>query len=411
MPTDFWRYAEAVLDHFFPLMQNVSSTSSEKYVEEQLRDPDHANKTSGYPCNNTGCSTKLSALEAYGVPGLLSMYREDTSVLGVTLKDEIRKAGKDARLFRPMDVCAYCEALVLFSNQNEYLMSLFANSPMAVKYVTPGTDLSRLYRQLHRFNGDLYDADANAWDANFPLIVAEFICYWRSRYHPESKRIREYYRRMYNGYSSALGCLYDLVGQPSGHLLTTVDNSLANIVLMSYHAYLNHLSVGDFVSQVLFFCCGDDLIWADRTHVFSPALVSGTYADAGVYLEFESLEPKPFKVLSFVGTHPAVCKYNDLPVTSYVYDVSRLLAKSCIFRRDATLSDKISKVVSYAHLLFNDAVHFSVLSDLAWKMYTEGVQTGALSSLDPRVTGTLQTLSPTRLARVYGGLESVTFLN
>lgn len=403
VPTDFWPYAEAVLDYFYPLMRQNSGMSTLDEVECKILAHEH--KTAGYPCNNNGCATKGEALQSFGIKGLLSMYTEESSIIGVTLKDELRRIGKDARLFRPMDVCAYAEALTLFDKQNEYLMSNLFYHPSFVRYKSPGLDLGRLYRRLGLHGGDKYDSDANAWDANFPLAIAEFLCYWRSRGHAEPKRVREYYRRMYNGYSSFGGLLYNLVGQPSGHLLTTVDNSLGNIVLMSYHAFRNHLSVETFLSEVLFYVCGDDLIWADRTGLFSPTALSESYFDLGVFLEFESLEPKSFEALSFVGTHPRTVVFNNCRVQSYVYDVPKLSAKSLVYKKNCTDVDRLVKLCAYAQLLFNDADAYNVLCKLCDTFYSDSVRIGTISPVDKRALGSLSSITAQRLQRVYGGFE------
>lgn len=404
MPSKFTPYAIAVLDHFYPLLASSSTCASNQEIEAKIRDPDHASKISGYPCSELGYPSKLRALEAYGIDGLARMYDCATPVIGATLKDELRPTGKDARFFRPQDVSSYAEGIRLFEHQNEYIAgNLFAH-PSFFKFCTPGTDLSFMYKRLFEHRGDLYDADGASWDANFPLAIAEILCYWRSREHEAPDRVRRYYEAMYNGYTAVGGHLFHLVGQPSGHVLTTTDNCLANIVLMSYHAWRNKLPLEEFLNGVLFYCCGDDLVWSDRTKLFYPEALSESYHELGVYLEFSSLEPVSRFDLTFVSTHPRVVKINGVPFLSYVYDAHRLKSKGSSFKSREP-KQILAKIASYCQLSFFDEDLYRYFRDFLLRMHADYVSRSLVAFNDPDVVGAIRATNPEFLRRLYLHLE------
>lgn len=225
LPIEFAQYAVHVLDYYYPLLKLHSQERDQNFIIAKLRDPEHSDKAAGYPCNNMGASTKVAALDKFGLERLVEMYA-DCSMIGSTLKNEVRPEGKDARFFRPCDVSTYCEALRLFDDQNEYLADNLFSHPIFIKFATPGTDLGDMYGRLLNHGGKFNHFDGSAWDANFSLAIAEILCYWRARDHPSPNAVVEYYSRMYNGYTSVYGNMFHLIGQPSGHLLTSTDNSL-----------------------------------------------------------------------------------------------------------------------------------------------------------------------------------------
>lgn len=401
--TSFYRYAFAVLDRFFPCLVSHSQLISYEDACEIAKNPDHCNKSSGYPYSFKGAGTKGVALQKFS----REFIETQPCVINATLKDELRKVGADARLFRMQSLHDYLEALQLFSKQNDYLMcsrNLFS-TPIFVKYCTPGFDLSRMYNRLRRHGGALHDADAASWDANFPLLLAELICHWRSRdVSPEiRKRMIMYYRKIYNGVTNVGGVTFPLVGQSSGHLLTTLDNSLGNIIAMSYHAYRNNLSVEQFYSDVLFYCCGDDLVWSDRTQLFTPWLLSDSYRELGIYLEFSTWEDQKMEELTFVGTFPIV-KGN---VVRYYGRVEKLRSSCNFYKRGNSPIDHLAKLVSAAMLVFYHPV-FPEFVDNARAYFMAQAQKDPTLLLSPVANGYLRCLNSSFLTQLYDEFESTT---
>lgn len=393
----FYDYAEAVLDKFFPNMQLYSKLRSEEYVISMVTSGEHAGKASGFPWNYQGSTTKKDSYEKYGDTFAACPFH----ILSATLKDELRPTNKDSRLFRMQATHDYMEGMRLFDVMNDFFASRKIVSPAFICYVTPGVDVSLVYETLVRFGGGLYDADGSAWDANFPLFIAEFLCYWRSRFFSleDRKRIKHYYRNMYNGFTNVAGYVLHMVGQSSGHFNTTTDNSLGNIVAMSYVAYKNGLSVNEFTSQVKFFVCGDDLVWSNRT-IFTPTEVGNCYADIGIYLEFGSLEPSAVQDITFVGTLPVI---RDR--IRYHGRLEKLQA-SCYYRKKKhTVRDTIAKLCSITAMSFYSE-YYQTFYDLTYKYLSFVGTTQPHWLLDLEVASSLRTIQFDVLTRLYNQWES-----
>lgn len=396
MPLDFVPYGLQVLDHFFPFMFVKGTVLSNDEITQLVMDEDHRTKTSGFPMDAMGSPTKGDAMKRYGVSYLLEYYKNNTSIIGCTLKDELRQIGKDARLFRPCDVTSFCEGARLFKKQNDYLLESLFVSPIFAKCVIPGWHLALMYERLRKHGGDLYDADGARWDANFPMSIASLICYWRSRHHAEPEAVRRYYEQMYCGWTSVCGNLFNLIGQPSGHYLTTTDNCLANILAMAFHAYNMNMSLEQFLTEVQFYVCGDDLIWSDRTGRFTPEAIAESYAKLGFYLEFSSLLPMDFWDLNFVSTHPCM-SWHKVKELSYCYDYDKMMAKASIFRKNAKLIDKVAKISSLAQLSFQDKVLYDALVSILKQLVSSAIMDGQIGPTDAQAIGLVEAVDPDEL--------------
>lgn len=400
LPTDFLEYAEMVLDMFFPLMNIHSNSLTIEQAREITLDPDHAPRACGYPWDIRGCTTKLQAVTKFGEQFESCPWH----FLNAVLKDELRPIGKDARLFRMQSVHDFEAAQVMYHEQNEYIASCIFTSPVFVKFATPGTDLSRLYENLQKFGDNCSDADANAWDANYPLAIAEFLCYWRQRYMPERthERHRQYYADVYNGYTIVGGRVFHLVGQSSGHLNTTIDNSLGNIVAMSYVAWSNRLTLTQFVDQILFYVCGDDLIWSNRG-VFTPREVGTRYLELGIYLEFTSFEPLPVLECTFVGTLPVQrdrIRYHGRP--------DKLQATMCFKKRSHTVLDVVSKMASVAMLSYYSDL-YSTFKDMTHAYVMARAKENPAVLASTAIASYLRCMEPRFLDVLYNAWEVSSF--
>jgi len=404
--SDFVSYALAALDMFFPLLAQHSSLASDEFVISQLMSSEHSGKAAGYPCNYYGATTKLEALTDFGFEQLKQWYHSSPiSVIGITLKDELRPIGKDARLFRPQDVTAYIEGTILFAVQNAYLMANLLAHPLFVQFITPGIALAQLRRMLSAF-GNVWSSDGTWWDTQFPLWVASILCYWRSRYMDSTtrSRVEEYYKRMYNAFCTCGGWLFQLVGQPSGQVNTTVDNSLGHIVLMAYHAWSHGMPLSVFRENILFFCCGDDLIFSSKHLFFSPVPISTSYASVGVFLEFDSLEPNVSS--TFCGTVPASRKWHGLEIVGYK-NRERKMQASCAYRHKKMSNlDHLQKLCSITQLMFMDENIFDALRKACFDFYAKCVVDSSIPSFSPDALGALRSTDPDFLVRKYTGWES-----
>lgn len=405
-------FALAFLDSLYPLLEDNSRTiESDEELIALCFDPLHADKASGYPWCSMGAPTKGQALEKFGLAQIRQYYANYTSILGATLKAEIRVQNasdgtrKDARLFRPQDVSSFVEGASLFYHQNEYIMDLYHSAPVHCKYVTPGRDIFLAYALLSAFRGKNFSADGSSWDANFALSVAAVIATWRAQ-HLDAARVNRYYAQMYNGYTNVGGNVFHLVGQASGHYNTSVDNSLGHCVMFAVHAHRCGLSLEELRANVLFKCCGDDLIWSDRTTNFTPELLSATYASLGMYLEFDSIQPQNVYDLPFVGV-----EFHDRSIrgeTVKCYSIRTSRAKA-IFRLRKKQNDdlmELSKYSSLCQLTFGDESTYRLLKKTTNRFVSDAVLRGTLSLTDPAVRGLLAAMQPSVLELAYFGEES-----
>lgn len=397
-------FALSFLEALFPLLGRNSSMLNDQEILNVCFDPDHYSKTAGYPWFTMGAPTKGDALEKFGLEQIKEYYQNYTSVLGSTLKPEIRAVGKDARLFRPQDVSSFVEGATLFYHQNQYLMNLLHSSPIHCKFRTPGPDITRTYEDLYAFCGSCYSADGSAWDANFSLAVAALIGTFRS-VNLDAERVNRYYSQMYNGYTNIGGNLFQIAAQPSGHYNTSVDNSLGHCICFAIHAYRNGVTLKELLHNVLFYCCGDDLIWSDRTGTFTPVCLSETYASLGIYLEFDALEPRCVYDLPFVGV-----EFHDRNIrgqTCKMYAIRSSKAKATFNLRKTKNDDllELMKYTSLCQLTFGDETTYSLLKKATENFVVEACLRGTLSLMDPCVRGVLASMQPSVLEREYFHLE------
>jgi len=389
-------YALAYLDRLFPEFDRCCKMATDDEVLGSVAE--HSDKSAGYPWETMGAPLKGVALKKFGIVQLEDYYRDNVSVVSSTLKDELRPVGKDARLFRPQDVSSYLEGVRLFKHQNDYLMRTH-QSPIFNQFVTPGPDLSVLYQRLQQFSPECYAADGARWDARYPLAIASLVCKFRERVAPE--RVRRYYQMMYNGYTNWSGYLVNFVGQPSGHHNTSTDNSIGHIIAMAIHACRAGLSLEEFEQAVLFYCCGDDLIWSSRSEDFVPRKLDVTYVSLGMHLEYEFLDPHSVFDLTFVGTQPVKVECNGVRVVLSTLITQRSLASLHIDRVKAKPLDLLMRDASLAILCFADRAKYTDIVQRFHKHLDKFVESGLLDADAPEVRGMEAAICERALWRAY----------
>lgn len=398
--SDECNYALQYLISLFPMCM-IKLASDGEVLEDLL---ERSDRSAGFPWNRFGLSTKGKVLDAMGVEAIENHYRLHTSVFDSTLKDELRPVGKDARFFRPSPVELYTEGIRLFKHMNDVLMSLHAENPIFCKFVTPGQDIVRAREYVAEFC-NAYGADGSSWDAYFPIMVASIICTFRCLNCSDEQlrqRIVRYYCEAYCGYTVIGGNVYNLVGQPSGHYNTTVDNCLAHIICLAIHARRHNIEM----SSLRFKCCGDDLLYASFDDRWNPESVSDTYASLGVYLEFEKEHPSNAFDLLFVGTRGCIRSYRGVQYPLYTLRPNRVRATLAIhpIKSDAKL--KLFKFCSLTQLVFADEVLFRFCTSMVMKHVSDAVANNELSMFDPDVRGLLASIDENRLFRAYMGWEA-----
>jgi len=406
LTTEEAEYMLDYLDQMFPMLAFESKLGTDDLVVEQIMD--HAKKSSGYPWNQLGAPSKGQALEKFGFNALRDHYAVYTSVVGSTLKDELRLFGKDARLFRPQDVSSYAEGTRLFYWQNQYMMSLLFDTPMFNCFIVPGQHIPSAFRVLESFAPhNCYAADGSQWDANFPLSIASVIATFRSKGQLDPESISRYYSMMYNGYTAVGGNIVEMTGNPSGHFNTSVDNSLCNMCLMALHAFRSGLTVEHFVDQVKFFCCGDDIIWADRSGLFSPVLLSHTCVSVGVFQEYESLHPQCAFDLHFVGMHCIQREIAGCNVVLASLRPERTRASALLRKRRMTDRDELGKLCSLAQLVFADIELFDMFQRVIYSFVSRCVSKHTMDVGDPIVQGQLRSITERSLIAAHLAWECI----
>jgi len=398
---DEFQYCLSFLQYIFPLI-DTQPLATDDEIRGVLQE--HAAKTSGYPANIMGCPTKGQAADKFSLDEMKYMYDTYISVIHATLKGEIRPIHKDARLFRPQDVFSYVEGTRLFMHQNNFMMDQLFISPLFIKFATPGSDIPHLYNILRAFDGDNYASDGVKWDAHYPIFCAMVICSFRSAGRDKS-RVEDYYSRMYNGWTNVGGELVNLVGQPSGHVNTAIDNSLAHCVLFALHAVRHRLTLYQFIDTVKFFASGDDLIWSDRSGVFSPRLLEKTYNDMGTYSEFESYDSKPVDSLGFVGIHICEREIDGIVYKLYAYKIDKLFASIEFKIKNRTALDELAKLCSITQLLFAEKTEYQIMYTRTHKFLQSSIKHKTLNLGNPCVRGLMQSIEAWRLKRQYLGQE------
>jgi len=184
-----------------------------------------------------------------------------------------------------------------------------------------------------------------------------------------------------------------------------VDNSLAHVAMFALVAYRNGMTISELQSRVKFFCCGDDLIWSDRTGVFRPQEISAVYASVGLYLEFDSLEPANVYDLPFVGVEFSTRKVRGVNRRAYSIRSSKARATFALNKKSATPKLRLAKFCSLCQLTYGNEQLYGYLKKATEDFVVECVKDNRLSLVDPEVKGLLHSMLPSTLERAYFPVE------
>lgn len=388
------------LDDYAFCLQSLEDTfgliiSSDVVPLDQIADLVVSDSASGFPYSSTVGSTKGQVLSKLTTQELYRDFKCFTQVISSTLKVELRKPGKEARLFRPAPVSSIVAGLHLFYYQNESLLAKWNITPLCLGFSSPGTDLSAIWSKLFHFGGQYLSIDGAQWDAHFPLALAQVIRDFRIRHLPpsEAPAVIRYYNQMYNGYTIVEGTPFQLAGNPSGHYNTAVDNSLAEFLMVQL--ILRKLEVHP--SKVLFYVCGDDLVVATRDERLTPVAMSNVALDYGVFYEFlDGDEFSHFFNLVFVGTHPLITADG----LRYSYDATKQLSSLHYTSSKLSMLDLFSKCVSIGSNLFYEREAFEKAKSCAAFLLE-----CSLVEMCPTVASLWRSVSSAVLSSVYNCFE------
>lgn len=321
------------------------------YTVEEAAEMLEPKTASGIPYSSFSGSRKGDTLKVLTPLELWNDFLTYDQVHTVTLKDEMREPGKDARLFRPSNIASVLAGIVLFGHQNEQFCAARHHSPYKVGISAPGPEMVKLWSDHRSFSSKHIPCDGEHWDTKFPVWGVAVVKRVRKALMDEFSGIYpgvnmhslvdRYYDQMYLGWSRVDGLLMRLIGNPSGQFNTSSDNTLLNMAVN--YLLQRRLKVAEH--DVLFSVYGDDLLISTQDSHLTPLRLREEAAKLGVYFATFGDNFSKYGECSFIGTFPVGEK------GLYTYSSSKLLGSLHFRKKGATDYDYVRKMVSICFLL------------------------------------------------------------
>lgn len=336
--------------------------SVQRAVDELDKD-----KACGCPYNLLYGSLKGDVLENMSGQDLLDDFAAYSQLTVATLKDELREMSKDARVFVPANICMVTAGNFLFGGQNLRIQLSHNDGPIKIGLSTPGVEAYELWNGMYHLSGRCIQADGAQNDAHFAPIIACLIRDFRKEFLPKEyhKWVDLYYDMTYNILCNVRGCLLNFYGQPSGQTNTSMDNSLATLILCMLHAIRRGMTYQDF-SCIFFAIMGDDLMLRDPFGVFTPEGMNETWNSVGMFIEIPA-QFEEFWDMTFIGMHPV--RRDDKIL--YSYNSDRMMASMNFARRNASPEMRLQKLISLAHLVFAQTNVYNIARSVCFQYATD----------------------------------------
>lgn len=402
-----WRFCMVELEREFGAVTDMGEMfTTEEDIIAQIR-PDRA---SGYPFNFNVDQTKGGVIEKIGLYQLLSHESKYQSIIGVTQKDELRPRGKDARVFRPAPVDHVVLGIALFGQQAQSLALNPDATVSAIGLNAQGLDLVRLWNDIMSYP-TVISGDGGRFDASFPLEITRIIAITRLRsilrkvgsnqltLHLKdgdfqlniTESVSRYYTSAYNGYSNVGGKAVHLVGNPSGHYLTSDDNTRCEFLGVALALRKLHIPYDTVKLKVM----GDDFILGSKFDI-NKLVLAQTGELYGFHWEILADGVNPV----FIGTEPVQMQGWYYPYSA-AYDPSKLLCSMLYKHKGATDLDHFQKACAICTLL-------------RYTEWYEDMRAAILVMMkklptSPEVVGVYASCGPLRTEQQYLGQESVIF--
>jgi hypothetical protein len=275
-------------------------------------------------------------------------WRNHVPIFSSTLKDEFRLHQKNARFFIPAPIEMCIVGNFLFGRQNDHMIELGSNlaDNVTIGLTIPGVHANQMWRNiLIRGEVAAHDYDGAAWDANCSMSLLLSVREFRKSYlQGFEDDVDRYYDYAYNRTTRLIdGNLVLLCGMPSGHNLTSTDNSLVQVCCIELLAD----SIG--VPPPVYYVNGDDLIVSDTSGKFGPEQLVEHYYSFGMCLETDSFDAKKYTDLMYLGMVPV---HFDTEVCQYRFRTNRLLASISCQKCGTRPIDYFAKLVSIAALFY-----------------------------------------------------------
>lgn len=323
-------------------------------------------KAAGSPYRYIYGPKKSQTLEVYSEVDFIYDFEHYTHWADATLKDELRVPGKDARLFVPANICMVYMGYKLFGQQNYNIMDLHTSHPIKIGLQTPHGDAFAFWNYLYSLTGEFHQFDGAQSDCHFAPFLAIMIREFRKSYLPKKYHywVDRYYDLTYNMYVHADNFIFNVVGQQTGQVNTAADNSLGYLIMLMLHAVRYGITYDQF-KQNYFAILGDDMLICDSLKIYRPSLMDKTWTRSGMYLESPS-EFEKFEDMTFMGMHPQFRDYHGKTYLLYTWRIDRLRDSVNFVKKEATVGQRLSKLVSLCNLLFADVKSFEELRRLIY---------------------------------------------
>jgi hypothetical protein len=336
-----------LLDYEFGGLLNGPMWTKEEAIEEIRLE-----KASGPPhCWNFG-PKKGDVLNHRSMDDFIDEVLNYMQYSNVTLKDELRILGKDARLFIPAPVAMVAVGNFLFGAQNERLAARHNTGSVKIGLKTPGREAYDLWRIFCKEKGDPHQFDGKAQDANWWMGMVCVIRDLRLRYLPSRwhKLAKVYYDMTYHMLGNVDGALLVFCGQQTGQTNTASDNSMGTKMLVGMHGIWSGLEIPE-LKDVYTMVVGDDIALRDPTGLFTPSRMTLSWQRAGMYLESPA-EHEELMDIKFCGMTPVFRKVFGKEYLLYHYDPVKMRESMNVVRRSNSPEQRLRKLISVATLVF-----------------------------------------------------------
>jgi hypothetical protein len=320
-------------------------------------------KSPGQPYGWLYGPTKKDALKHEDKVSLVYQFLTYIQIVFATLKDELRDALKDARMFIPANICMIFIGNWLFGAQNKGLSEDHIQKIIKIGLSSPGPDGVDLWQKFREAIGRYLQADGSWNDSQFASILACWARDLRKAFLPAwtHKLVDRYYDMTYRMKLSVFGNVFEVIGQQSGHTNTASDNSIGTLALLCLNAIRNDVSLEEF-KKALIAIMGDDLLLCDgNLDCFKPECLDETWRSLGMFIEVPKFDEE-FSTLSFMGMTP-----KDLgPYNLYTYNVPKMLQSANYYKRSMTKQDRMLKLLSLTQNVFADQDAYSKMRQAFW---------------------------------------------
>jgi hypothetical protein len=366
--------------------------SDTMWSQQEACDNMDRTKACGPPYNWLYGPTKGHVLEHLTWQDLEDHFNNYDQASNATLKDEIRQANKDARVFIPANICMVYKGNHLFGAQNDNLCG--KPGPIKIGLSTPAPEARQLWIDFSKCVGKFIQLDGKGHDTRVSPSLAMLCrdlrkCYLPVQYH---KQVDRYYDMTYCMNVNIRGHLIQVIGQQSGHTNTASDNSLISLALVIWAFIKNDYNYEEFQASMLAIM-GDDVMM--NSPLNEEDLV-GAWADFGMFIQIPDFN-QSFWDMTFMGMHPAAKN----GILGYSYDHNKMFCSLNYIKKGRTVRQQFDKLLSLCQLMYFSE-HYETFYSIVVKFARDKHASAMLTDEDLK---SLALISPRSLINLYCGEE------